>query len=320
MSTEPLVSVVCLCYNHERFVAEAIQSVLNQTYKNIQLIVVDDFSNDNSVAVIEPLVQKNPTIDFMPLPKNTGNCRAFNSALTKVKGEYVIDLAADDVMLPERIEKQVRYFQNLDESFGVVFTNADYIDAEGKFIRNHTEHLISKKLINQVPQGWVFRDVLKQYFICSPTMMIKKIVLDKLHGYDEELAYEDFDFWVRASRCFPFAYQDETLTRVRRNIKSMSSGEYQQGNKQLHSTYLICRKAVLLCRDKADQQALVCRVRYEFKQSVFSGNLSEANLFAQLEKELAGHNIAFFLYQFLSWMPLPWPWIRKQYHHWRYST
>ncbi|MBS1557790.1 MAG: glycosyltransferase [Bacteroidetes bacterium] len=319
MSTEPLVSVVCLCYNHERFVTEAIQSVLNQTYQNIQLLVVDDCSRDNSVKVIQSLVNENPSIKFLSLSKNQGNCRAFNLAFAEVRGEYLVDFAADDVMLPDRIEKQVRCLQSADESVGVVFTNADYINTEGKFIRNHTHHLVTKKLIDRVPQGWVFRDVLKRYFICSPTMMIKKKVMDALNGYDENLAYEDFDFWVRASRNYKFVYQEDTLTRVRLHVKSMSSSWYERGDKQLHSTYLICCKAVLLCRDTDDKNALVQRVRYEFKQSVFSGNSSEAKLFARLEKELAGHNAAFFFYRLMSKLPLPWPWIRRQYYRWRYS-
>ncbi|MBS1486863.1 MAG: glycosyltransferase [Bacteroidetes bacterium] len=316
---DPLVSVVCLCYNHAEFVAQAIRSVLQQTYPNIQLIVVDDCSTDSSVNVIQQLVIENPSIYFIALPKNNGNCRAFNMALERVRGEFIIDLAADDVMLPDRVARQVSYFQSADESVGVVFSNADYIDAYGNILRNHTAHLISKRLIDHVPLGWIFPDVLRRYFICSPTMMIKKKVLDKLKGYDETLAYEDFDFWVRASRHFQFVYQDETLTHVRRNVKSMSSGWYEPGDRQLHSTYLICKKAVSLCRSAEDKQALIHRIRYEYKQSVFSGNRQEARLFAQLEKELTSHQVQFYFYRFLSWLPLPWPWIRKQYYRWRYA-
>lgn len=315
----PLVSVVCLCYNHELFVAEAIHSVLNQTYPNIQLIVVDDCSTDGSVQVIREIVDNKPSIDFIHLKQNLGNCKAFNQAFEKVKGEYVIDFAADDVMLPNRIEKQVNHFQKLSNSFGVVFSNADYIDAYGNFLRNHSEHLLKKKRIKVVPQGWIFQPVLFRYFICSPTMMIRKKVLDDLNGYDENLAYEDFDFWVRASRTYQFAYLPEVLTQVRRNIKSMSTQWYAQGDRQLHSTYLVCQKAVGLCQTDEEKNALLMRVRYEFKQAVFSNNKMEAKLFAELEKKLAKHGLRFYLLSFLSRLPLPWAWVRNTYYQLRYG-
>lgn len=310
----PLVSVVCLCYNHEKFVRDAINSVLNQTYPNIEVIVLDDASTDGSVSIIEQIKRDHPGIIFLQLKENIGNCAAFNKGLAMVHGEFVIDFATDDVMLPERLEKQVNHFRQLDASYGVSFTNANYVNASGKTIRNHTDHLLGKKLVSKIPEGWVFRDVLRRYFICSPTMLVRKVVFDKLNGYDENLVYEDFDFWVRASRNFKFAYLDEVLTNVTRSHSSMSSGWYEPGDKQLHSTFLVCQKAIDLCEDEGDKQALLTRVRYEFRQAVFSGNKVEAKLFAGLDEKLEGHNWQFYLFTFLTWLPLPWPWIRKKYH------
>jgi glycosyltransferase involved in cell wall biosynthesis len=104
---EPLVSVICLCYNHERFVREAIQSVINQSYKNFQVIVVDDASSDGSISEIQKLKTDYPFLELLLLSTNIGNCKAFNAALKLVKGEYVIDFATDDVMMPDRMDKQV---------------------------------------------------------------------------------------------------------------------------------------------------------------------------------------------------------------------
>src|SRR6185436_18882244 len=108
MMPSPTVTVICLCYNHARFVEEAIESVLNQSYANIQLIVVDDASTDKSAEVIKQLINKHSSIEFLPLQTNLGNCKAFNQGLARAKGEYVIDLAADDVLLPTRIETGVQ--------------------------------------------------------------------------------------------------------------------------------------------------------------------------------------------------------------------
>ncbi|HCW06060.1 MAG TPA: glycosyl transferase [Cytophagales bacterium] len=310
----PLVSVICLCYNHEQFVTEALESVLRQTYPNIQFIIVDDFSLDESRKYIEQFIKKNSHAIYLPLPKNVGNCAAFNQALRLAQGEFVIDFSTDDVMLPDRVEKQVNFFSTLDQSYGVVFTDAEYIDSKGNKLRTHFDHLFRRKLIQKIPEGWIFRDVLRTYFICSPTMMFRKEVIDALKGYDENLVYEDFDFWVRSSRNFKYACLNEVTTRVRRTGNSMSSGWYEQGDQQLHSTYLICKKAVSLCIDEGDKKALLFRIRYEFKQAIFSGNKTEAKLFAELEMEVSKHNFQFYLFSIISTLPFPWSWIRKKYH------
>ncbi|GHN01412.1 hypothetical protein WSM22_29010 [Cytophagales bacterium WSM2-2] len=316
---DPLVSVVCLCYNQQEFVVEALESVLQQTYSNIQLIIVDDCSTDESVSRIQTVLDKNPGIKFLWLTENLGNCAAFNKGFALVEGEFVIDFAADDVMHTQRIEKQVNQFRKLDTSYGIAFSNADYIDSSGTILRNHSGHLLQKGLLERIPEGLIFRDVLSRYFICGPTMIIRKIVLDRLNGYDENLAYEDFDFWVRSSREFKYAYLDEVLTKVRRSGNSMSSGWYRQGDRQLHSTFLVCQKAVTLCRDEGDRLVLLQRVRYEFRQAIFSGNKIEARLFGQLEKEIARHHWRFYFYSMVSFIPLPWSWIRKIYHQWKYG-
>jgi len=150
-------------------------------------------------------------------------------------------------------------------------------------------------------------------------MMVRKQVLDALHGYDENLAYEDFDFWVRASRDFQFEFLNEKTTKVRKSEDSMSTGWYRIGDKQLHSTFLVCLKAEKLCHDGRDRDALRWRALYEFKQAVFSQNKSEAKLFVGLLKRLGKIPISFFIIQAISYFPLPWAWIRDRYHQLRYS-
>lgn len=316
---QPLVSVVCLCFNHEQFVSEAIQSVLKQTYGNIELIIVDDCSSDNSVAVIEQVIKGHQAITFLPLKENMGICAAFNRGLALTRGDFITDFAADDVMLPQRMDRMVNHFSKLDQTYGVVFTNAAYTDTTGKTLRYHTEHLIKRKLISRVPEGWVFRDVLRRYFICAPAMLVRREVFNELKGYDENLAYEDFDFWVRSSREFKYAYLDEVLTKVRRTNHSMSSGWYERGDSQLHSTFLVCQKAVDLCKDDEDKNALLERVLHEFRQAIFSGNAAEAKLFGTLERQLKYRSWQTYLFIFLAAMPLPWPWIRRKYHQLLYG-
>jgi glycosyltransferase involved in cell wall biosynthesis len=316
---KPLVSVICLCYNHRRFVREAVESVLNQSYKNIQVIVADDASTDNSVEEIQSLKALYPSIELLLLPKNLGNCKAFNEALKLARGEFVIDFATDDVMMPDRIERQVAFFGRLTLTVGVVYTDAVYINEDGKFIRNHFEYLFHKELISHIPQGDVYRDVLTTYFIPGPTMMIRREVFATLGGYDESLSYEDFDFWVRSSRIYRYAFLNERLTSIRKLKSSMSAGLYVPGDKQLRSTYLICKKAQQLNRDKGDEQALITRVRYEFRQSVLSGNHAEALLFYDLLKELKGVRWAERTLKLFDHPGIPLAPLRKLYHRIKYE-
>jgi glycosyltransferase involved in cell wall biosynthesis len=319
MINTPLVSVVCLCYDQERWLEEAVQSVINQSYKNIQLIVADDASTDNSASKIAQLKERYPAVEVLLLPVNKGNCAAFNEAYKKVKGDFVIDFAADDVMLPDRIEKQIDFFNTLDSSYGIVFSNADYIDAEGKFIRNHFNHLFKTGLLNKIPEGDVYADVLARYFIPSPTMMVKREVFDKIGGYDESLVYEDFDFWVRTSRFCKYGFLNDSLTKIRRTGSSMSSGLYKRGDKQLHSTYLVCKKAIEMNRNEKEKKALLKRIRYELRQSIFSENHKEASLFYRLLNELDSVSTADRILELINSLKLPTEWLRRLYHSVRFK-
>lgn len=316
----PLVSIVCLCHNQAKFVKESIHSVLDQTYPNIQLIVVDDASTDESPAIIQKLVEEHPAIKFIPLQHNVGNCKAFNIGFTFARGEFIIDLAADDVFVAQRIERQIRFFSDLDSSYGVIFTDATYIDEHGRVIRDHYEYLLRKRLLRNIPEGDVYRDVVARYFICSPTMMVRKEVIEKINGYDEELSYEDFDFWVRSSRSYKYAFLNEKLTKVRKVARSMSAGWYKQGDKQLFSTYLVCKKITHLNRSEEDTLALTQRLKYELRQSVFSENRKEAELFYGLLNEIGRSTAIDHLLHYLNKVRLPLVHLRKWYHQWRYST
>lgn len=314
----PLVSVICLCYNHEKFVVESLQSVIAQTYPNIEIIVMDDASADDSVAVIEKFIYHHPQIRFVKNKTNRGNCISFNQGFRLSKGKYIVDFATDDLMDPERVQKQVDCLQSLDSTWGVVFTDAAYIDEGGFFIRNHYEHLLDKRLIKHVPSGDVYRAAVAQYFIAAPTMMVKREVLESLGGYDEALAYEDFDFWVRSSRKFKYCFLNERLTKIRKWKNSMSSTWYIPGDRQLHSTYIVCEKALAL-NDKADEdEALTTRARFELRQSVFSENLKEAKLFYGLLKKMNRENFFDYMTISLGRLKIPFAPLRQLYHRIRY--
>ena len=257
----PLVTVICLCYNQERFVREAIESVLNQTYANIELIVVDDASTDSSVEAIRDIIEKNSAIQVLSLEKNVGNCKAFNKAYALCKGEYIIDFAADDVLLPERIAKGIEALTSKGKPYGVNFSDAEWISESGTHLYNHSDRFPH----HTIPEGDIYKDVIERFFICSPTVMFSRAVMAYLEGYDESLSYEDFDFWVRSSRKFCYCYTPEIMVKKRVVRKSMSEKQFALFSPQLNTTYKVMEKILMLNRNKAEQQALSKRIIYEFK-------------------------------------------------------
>src|ERR1700749_5034941 len=98
MQNKSLVTVICLCYNHENFVTESLFSVMNQDYAFVELIIVDDCSTDNSKNIIKKWLLDYPEVRFISNEINLGNTKSFNKALQFAKGDYIIDLAADDVL------------------------------------------------------------------------------------------------------------------------------------------------------------------------------------------------------------------------------
>ncbi len=261
---QPWVTVICLCYNQKDFVLEALESVLQQTHKAVQLIVVDDASSDGSKEVIRNFVEDKPFIYFIDLQRNIGNCKAFNLALQKATGEYFIDLAADDVLLPNRIELGVHIFVKSDLSVGVHFSDAEMIDARGKHLSYHSANFPHVTIL----QGNIYKELIERYFICSPSMMYRKAVIEVLNGYDENLSYEDFDFWMRSSRLFQYTYSPEVLVQKRILSNSLSQKQFVVRSHLQQSTFLVCEKIMNLNRSTEEQRALGKRLLYEIRTNL----------------------------------------------------
>lgn len=301
----PVISIICLCYNHERFVEETLASVWTQSYRNIEVIIVDDASQDESVKVIRQFLGENPAdfpVKTLFLEQNVGNCTAFNRGWRLAGGKYIIDLATDDVMLPERLEKQVAFFEQLPDDYGVIFTESQYMDEDGTLLEFHFAERY--RHIRPVPEGDVYQDVLSRYFISSPTMIIRNEVLQQLGGYDEQLAYEDFDFWVRSARHYKYAFLDQCTTWVRKLPASMSRQLYRKDDRQLYSTYLVCQKVAVMIRNEQEKQAFINRLSYEARHAALSGNFHEATLFLRLLKDLKTYSLTYIFLKVLIWARL----------------
>ncbi|MDX5438147.1 MAG: glycosyltransferase [Pontibacter sp.] len=313
MPHTPLVSIICLCYNHERFLRPALDSVLAQTYPNLEVIIVDDSSTDGSVRIIREYVQRYPQLQFISTGQNMGNTKAFNLGWRAGKGRFILDFATDDVLLPERVTQQVQQFAELSPEYGVVYSDAAYITDNSEHLYLHSERY------EAAPNGTVFAEVLRRYFICPPTMLVRREVYEELHGYDESLAYEDFDFWVRSSRHYKYAYLPEVTTLRRVHGHSLSSNWYKPGSRLLASTVHVCHKAAAMVQTAEEREALITRLRYEARHAYLTANFAEAEQFLQLLETVGGTSVLYKSIQVLNRQKIDLGFLRRSYQRLRYG-
>lgn len=276
------VSVVCLCYNHEKFVEQCLKSVFEQSHKNIELIIIDDESSDNSQQVIKSICQlatkldTTITIQTIFHEENQGNCKSFNEALKFATGKYIIDLAADDVMLPKRITEQISQLEASPKNVALCFSDSIYIDVKNKIIGKS----ISSKMFD-MPSGDVFEKLLAFSFICPTTLMFKRDILVQIGGYDENLSFEDLDIWFRLARNYHFAYINKTLMYKRVLSNSLSASRYKTKNTWLTSCLKVMQKIKLVLHH-SEEKAFAQRINHYIAESFWAEHFDLTPQFEQL--------------------------------------
>lgn len=233
VSKYPLVSIAALCYNHERFLTETLDSIKNQTYPNIEVIVMDDCSQDNSVEIIYKWLQQNSCKwRFISHAENQGLCKSANEALSLTNGEYFQIIACDDILYQDKIERQINLFNKFPEEVSVLCADVEFIDAEGRTVGDH-EYRFNEDNIS-------YHDLLKECVIMAPSVLIKKGVFDIVGNYDERLYFEDWDLWLRISKEFKIKKENRVNVKYRQLDSSMYG---QRRNKwSLETSYLIMEK------------------------------------------------------------------------------
>ena len=224
---------------------QAIASVLCQSYENVELIVVDDASTDGCKSIIENALKiYGFQVHFNR--SNLGNCKSFNIGFNLSRGKYIIDLAADDQLMPDRVFEGVKNLEEKGGSFAVDFCDVELIDENGQSKGTHFKRDSHGNLIDKVKEGDLYKTLVERYFLSAPSMMMRRTVLEELGGYDENLSYEDFDYWVRSAKNYKYAFTNKVLVKKHMLSKSLSSIQYQRKNKHCMSTAVVCEKAYKL--------------------------------------------------------------------------
>lgn len=209
---EDLVSIVMPTYNCMNYIGETVETVLEQTYQNWELLIVDDRSTDNTKKVVDKFSTQDNRIRYIELEKNSGVAGARNRGIEEARGNYIAFLDSDDLWKKDKLEKQVRFMQ--EHQYAFTFTSYDLIDEAGNKLNKCVE----------VPEKIDYDTLLYNTPIFTCTVMYDKKQMGDVRM--PQLANgEDVATWLRMLKKVPYAYGiQECLVSYRKRAKSLSSG------------------------------------------------------------------------------------------------
>jgi glycosyltransferase involved in cell wall biosynthesis len=211
---QPLVSVCIPTYNAEKTVVNTVQSILNQTYQNLEIIIVNNASTDDTLALLRQF--KDPKIKIYTNSKNIGGEKNWNRCIELASGEYIAIFHADDLYMPDIVEKQVQVFQD-KPPIGAVFTMTNHINECGEIIGEHKLPVELKgKGIYYFPE--IFISILKNLnILVCPSAMVRSKIYKELAPFNDERfgTSADLDMWLRILEKHPIAILNEKLMNWR---------------------------------------------------------------------------------------------------------
>lgn len=232
---QPLVTVIIPLYNAEKYITETIESVINQTYQNWKMIIVDDCSIDNSINIIKKYQIKDNRIKLVESESNFGGpAKPRNIGIDNAKGEYIAFLDADDVWLPNKLEEQLKFMIKNDLNFSS--TSGQYIDESSNHIRklNKVKNYIRKF------RRYDLIKLLKYKYIYTSSVIVKNNIIDHFSEEKNCISVEDYYLWLQlmASEYTKYGFLHKELLKYRivNNSVSERSIKGKQEAKSLYYT------------------------------------------------------------------------------------
>lgn len=232
-TTKPLVSVITPAYNAERFIGETIESVIKQTYKNWEMIIVDDQSTDNTIEIVKSYADRDSRIKFIQLEKNSGSAIARNTAMDYARGRYLAFLDSDDLWMENKLERQVAFMQENDIAFS--FTKYVRMTEDGKITN----------AISKAPERVGYSQLMKHCVIGCLTVMLdrEKIGEERMVNIRTR---QDYVFWLTLTKKGFIAYGlPEVLAKYRLVKNSISSNKLKAAKQNWHVYYNIEKQGLI---------------------------------------------------------------------------
>ncbi|MHA1381845.1 MAG: glycosyltransferase family 2 protein [Candidatus Helarchaeota archaeon] len=199
-----MISVIIPTYNRAKLLPRAIRSVLNQTYENFEIIIIDDASKDNTQEVVNSFSDRR--IKYICLYERVGVAAARNIGIKTSEGKFLTFLDSDDEWHPMKLKAQIDAINRFDKEIGIIYTSTlrKYDDKQYAIPSNK----VKKK------EGYLFRNmILGRYLVPTPSALVKKICFEKCGYFDENLrVLEEWDLWIRMSKFFKLGYINKPMT------------------------------------------------------------------------------------------------------------
>lgn len=220
MADAPTISVLMSAYNSERYAKEAVESILNQTYRDFELILIDDGSKDASPAILKALADRDARVRFISRP-NKGLTKTLNEALSLARGRYVARMDADDVAMPDRFEKQVKYLDEHPECV-CVGSRVDLIDPLGSVFRTSDHKLTHEEIDAGLMNG-------SGWSIVHPVATMRRDAVEKVGGYREQFeTSQDLDLFLRLGEVGKLANLPDVLLGYRQHFESVAFKKHEK--------------------------------------------------------------------------------------------
>ncbi len=252
-----MISVIMTSYNYEEYIFSAIESILTQTFKDWELIIVDDFSTDNSVSIITQF--KNEKIKFIQHNKNRGLKASILTGLKYARGSWICFLESDDLWLPETLEKRV---SAINDNVGIIFNDVELF-GDKNLVEKYSKKLDkNRKILNSFDfPKYMFKDISVNNLIPTfSSVMIKKTVLDKV-SFDTPIdSLSDWWLYIQILYDNQVFYIDEKLTKWRLHNKS-----YKQKPHKPYLCFANVSAYLKVYRDNKDTKLLFFAIKTFFK-------------------------------------------------------
>ncbi len=229
MSDLPLVSVICLSMNHEKYIEKSFHSIINQTYSAIEILYVDNNSSDATFQIGENML-KNSGLPFKAYKRNRsyGISENINYLLKQAVGKYIAIHSADDWWDLSNLKEKISFYE-LHPQYG-------FLHGSG-FLYFYDTHKTKPDLVTNRKSGWLLRDILKRNFINSIGLIIKKEAIDNVGLFDESSPLEDWDMWIRIAEKYEIGFFNKPLVYYGKNTGSNLSENKNYMNKGLEYSF-----------------------------------------------------------------------------------
>ena len=257
---EELISVIIPAFNAEKYISTSLLSVLNQTYKNVEIIIINDGSTDSTQEIVQTLQNSDSRIKLHSI-KNRGRAGARNYGIKQSTGSWLAFLDADDFWYPNKLELQYEKYL-LNNNIGLIYSERTWVDQFDNPLESQPEKY-------NLPEGEIYLNLVEGNYLCTSTVVIKKDIVNEVGAFDESSGFkncQDYDLWIRASVVtqaaaikVPLCYYRLHDENAHKNIKSRYVGMRSCMNRLREVAKIHFNNDAILDKKINSREALICK-------------------------------------------------------------